>query len=527
MSIHLSTDCGVLPQRRSPASRAKSTQNAQAAAAALVAFVAAWSVYFAVTEAPFAIKHDMAEAYAWGQEFQLGYNQHPPFWAWVCGLWFSVMPHTQWAFGLLSAINAAIGLAGAWPLIGHFTSGGKRLAAWALLLTTPFYTLYAYKYDADTIFLSLWPWSLHYFLKSVERRRIPDALMLGGLIGLSLMSKYYAAILVASCFLAGVQHSAWWRYIRSGAPYISAVVAAVICAPHIVWLLVNDAPPLHYLANRSGLGWGLITSLTAKTGLSSLGSSLGLVLIVGWAAWTERRRGTQTAGRKLARLPADELPGATLPIATLPLGLLATLAVTPLVLTLVGALILRTRTTPDMPVGTFPLVPLLIIELIGIVDADRLARIACRLAVVVTIIAVVASPAITATRLWASHKLEATPYRDLGFEVTRLWHEHIGLKLAYVGGSDWCENAIAFYSPDRPHAFVHFDYTRNLWMTPQAVAEHGLLSACRASDRLCLAETAGFVTPSTIRIEETLVHRFLDFSGEPMPFVFTIIPPAR
>ena len=65
----------------------------------------------------------MAEAYAWGQEFQLGYNQHPPFWAWVCGLWFQVFPRTGWAFALLSSTNAAIGLWGAWTLIGDFAEG--------------------------------------------------------------------------------------------------------------------------------------------------------------------------------------------------------------------------------------------------------------------------------------------------------------------------------------------------------------------------------------------------------------------
>ena len=86
----------------------------------LAGFVAIWTVYLTITEAPGAIKHDMAEAYAWGQEFQLGYNQHPPFWAWICGLWFSVFPRTGWAFALLSSMNAGIGLWGAWMLIGDF-----------------------------------------------------------------------------------------------------------------------------------------------------------------------------------------------------------------------------------------------------------------------------------------------------------------------------------------------------------------------------------------------------------------------
>ena len=120
--------------------------------ASLAVFTLLWTVYFTVTEAPVAIKHDMAEAYTWGIEWQLGYNQHPPFWAWICGLWFSVFPRTGWAFALLSSLNAATGLLGAWMAIGNFAEGAKRRAAWVLLLLTPLYTFYAYKYNANTIF---------------------------------------------------------------------------------------------------------------------------------------------------------------------------------------------------------------------------------------------------------------------------------------------------------------------------------------------------------------------------------------
>ncbi|MFT9324730.1 MAG: hypothetical protein ABF537_11405 [Acetobacter sp.] len=42
-------------------------------------FIAIWTLYFTVTEMPVALKHDMTEAYSWGQEFQLGYHQPPLF----------------------------------------------------------------------------------------------------------------------------------------------------------------------------------------------------------------------------------------------------------------------------------------------------------------------------------------------------------------------------------------------------------------------------------------------------------------
>ncbi len=231
----------------------------------LAAFAAIWALYFTITEAPVAIKHDMTEAYAWGHEFQLGYNQHPPFWAWICGLWFSLFPRTRWAFALLSSLNAGIGLWGAWMAIGDFVEGRKRIAAWALLLLTPLYTFYAYRYNANTIFLSIWPWTLHYFMTSLQSRRIRDAVAFGVFVGLAMMSKYYALILVATCLLAALQHPSRWKYFAAAAPYVSAVVAALICAPHAWWLLTHQAPPLRYLANVSGQGWGLVLVHAGRT----------------------------------------------------------------------------------------------------------------------------------------------------------------------------------------------------------------------------------------------------------------------
>jgi 4-amino-4-deoxy-L-arabinose transferase-like glycosyltransferase len=477
----------------------------------LVGFVAIWTVYLTITEAPDAVKHDMTEAYAWGQEFQLGYNQHPPFWAWICGLWFSVFPRTGWAFALLSTTNAGIGLAGAWMLIGDFADGRKRMTAWMLLLLTPLYTFYAYKYNANTIFLSIWPWTLHYFIKSVRGRGIGSAIAFGFCVGLALMSKYYAVILLATCFLAVLQHPARWRYLRSASPYVSAAVAAVICAPHIWWLLTHRAPPLHYLEGISGQPWGIVTMYAVTTLAGAVEMNLGVIAVVGLVAWIGRRHDNATLDHDTRSSP---------------LGMLAILALAPLVLTCVSALALRTRDTPEMTVGTFALLPLLAIELARIEDTERLWRITVRLAGVLTFGALALSPAIAAQRAFlSSTAMKIAPYQEAAAEVTRLWHARTSRPLGFVGGSSWYENAVAFYSTDRPRVFVYFDYARNLWVTPEKLAEYGLLSLCISDDRDCLAQTQPFVTPDTTRTEVSLAHKFWGHVARPVHFVVTIIPP--
>jgi len=179
----------------------------------LIAFVVVWTLYATISSASGAIHNDMAEAYAWGHEFQLGYEKHPPFWAWLAGVWFEFFPRSDWAFALLAMSNAGLGLYGSWMLIGDFADGERRLAATALLLLTPFYTFLALKYNANSIFLSLWPWTMHFFIRSIDDCHLADAILFGLFIGLALLSKYLAVILAATCFVAALVHPLRRAYV--------------------------------------------------------------------------------------------------------------------------------------------------------------------------------------------------------------------------------------------------------------------------------------------------------------------------
>lgn len=485
----------VVPQGQEPTTRA--------VIAALVAFVFVWGATLAIGNAPFPILHDMSEAYVWGREFQFGYNQHPPFWAWVCGAWFLVFPRTGWAFALLGALNAGIGLGGAWMLIGRFARGPKRVAALALLLLTPFYTFGCYKYDANTIFLSIWPWTIYFFWASLEERRLGAAIGFGLCAGLALMSKYYALILFATCGLAALQTPYFWGYLRARSPWISVAFAAAVCAPHVVWLLTHQAPPLQYLASVSGRRFVDIAGDAASTGLTSLVSLLAALAV---AIWFSR-------GPKLAPAESPHL------------RVLGTLAFAPLILTLIAGLALRTKLTPEMPIGTFALAPLFFIEVLGAPRPERLAALATRLAAGLLALMFVASPFVMAGRVWLWAKAnEVAPMAEIAVEANKLWREKVGTPLAFVAGHGY-ENGVVFYSPDRARSFYDFNFSRSLWVTPEALAKYGLLTVCLKDDAECLAQNAKFLTPQTTQTNVTVAHRFWTHVTRDFNFVVTIVPP--
>ena len=468
----------------------------------LAAFVLVWSIYFAVTEYASAIHNDMAEAYAWGREFQLGYNQHPPFWAWVCGLWFLILPRANWAFAVLSMLNAGLGLAGAWALTGRFAQGDRRAAAAALLAVTPFYSFLAYKYNANSIFLSLWPWTLYAFLGSLRTRRLAPSLGFGVMMGLALDSKYYALTLGATCFVAALASRDRRAYFSAVTPYLSVAVALALWAPHLVWLAEAGAPPLRYLASVSGRSFG-------ETAFFAFSAALGAVLqqsVVLVLAYLPRARSD------FARLEDDRR---VLPI----------LALGPLVFSLIAAFALRTKLSSNMLIGVFPLTPLLAMAWLRS-DPARLRLWAERAALVVSLGALIASPAVAVGKAWYGRDSEDwEPRKEAALAATAAWRRATSAPLAFVAGSFRYDNAAVFYSPERPSVFVRFDYYGNRWASPEKIAALGLLTICRRDDETCLAETEKFATPETRREAVTLTHEAFGRERRSVDFLMTAIPP--
>jgi 4-amino-4-deoxy-L-arabinose transferase-like glycosyltransferase len=476
-------------------------------------FVLIWTLYAVISASPAAIHNDMAEAYAWGREFQLGYEKHPPFWAWIAGFWFEVFPRADWAFDLLAVSNAVIGLYGSWMLIGDFADGDKRLAATALLLLTPFYTFLALKYNANSIFLSLWPWTMHFFVRSIDERRLVDAILFGLFIGVALLSKYYALILAATCLVAALVHPSRRAYFASATPYVSVLVATLIFAPHAWWLVHSDAPPVSYFIHKTGLG--VITVILA-CGSLLVGVLLFHSVGIGLIAFAKRSdpRSWIAAFRFRWAVPRFRV--------------LAILAVLPLVLTVLAGLVFRLRPDTNMTIGIFSFMPLLLIELAGAEGDTRLYHLVRTLAIAVALVALVLSPAVALAKIWYRRDNNYTePRKELAHAATELWRKTTALPLRYVGGSQRYEDAVAFYSPDDPHVFIHLDYHRAPWVTPDDLSREGLLVVCSDADKHCLKSAANVSTPQTRRTDLSLVHSFWGYTVGEASFVITIIPPRR
>jgi 4-amino-4-deoxy-L-arabinose transferase-like glycosyltransferase len=480
------------------------------AAGSLLLFTVAWTVHGVIAGMGAQLHIDVLEAYAWGKEFELGYYKHGPFWAWVAGAWFLLFPVTNGSFTLLQAINSALGLLGAWLLIGLFARGWTRHAAALLLIATPLYTVMAFRYNANTIFISLWPWTLFFFVRSLDGMKLRDAALFGAFAAACILSKYYAVILLMTCGLSLFFHPNGRKYVLSPVPWLAAAVFAALVLPHVLWMLRTDAPTVAYVIAETGEGWLLAIQHAARFTFDNAVNFSG-VLVILLLAWQISRRGA-------VKEPVDKLPQSRR-------RFLAVLVLAPLLLTMFFALAFQLKIAVLMAVGIFPLLPLFLMQFVPVLDSRRCFQIAGAVAMAITVSAVPAAPierAVISARLTKS---TATPGRELAAAATALWHAGVNAPLRYAGGPFFNIDAIGFYSEDHPSSFVDLSYGKSPWVTPEKIRKHGLLIACAHKDSDCLNRAAGFLSGSWKQFSVSLSRTIGTHRAPEVAFDIFIVPP--
>ena len=474
-------------------------------------FAAVWLAYDSIATIGKSLHPDMIEAYTWGREFQLGYNQHPPFWAWITGAWFLIFPRTNWAFYLLAVLNATIGLAGAWRLLGLFSTGWQRRAAMVLLLCTPFYTFKAYLYNANSIYLSLWPWTAYAFVRAYDTRRHTEAVAFGAMVGLCLLSKYYAVVLIATCLSASFTQPDWRRYYATASPWLSMLVAGALFLPHVVWALDHHAPPVAYALSKTGLG-AYDTLRNTISFLSEVTAFHVLVLAIVIGCWWRRPAVTVAA---TGMMPREQR------------RMVAALALFPAVWTAFFGIVLELQTGGNMTIAMFPLVPLWLLTMFPAADAKQVFRLGAWVSGAIAGAALLASPAVaylTFTRTKGDPDW-VLPQQEVAHAATQIWHRETGAPLRFVGGSIYFGSPAAFYSDERPSGFVHLSYPLAPWVTPEAIHRDGLLAICASNDAACDNAASALGGDDVRRIELTLQHRLWGAERAPATVNLFIFPP--
>ena len=114
------------------------------------------------------IHFDVAEAFAWGQKFLLGYGKHPPLSGWVAGALVQAFP-ADWATYALAM--ATVGWAViCWLIALRVVDRRRAFFVLVMLALYPIFNFKGFKYNPDLLQLVTLPLLVLAYLDAFEKR---------------------------------------------------------------------------------------------------------------------------------------------------------------------------------------------------------------------------------------------------------------------------------------------------------------------------------------------------------------------
>lgn len=220
--------------------------------------MAAWAVIWFI--APLVmiggIYFDIAENIEWGKHWQFGYDKHPFLTAWVTRAAYDITGGA-WSAYLLSQLSIAASVFCIWTLAKHLMTPARALMA-ALVFYTFFisFPTYCIEFNNDTLQLSIWALTTLFFFLAVKNQSVRYWILAGIFAGLSMMTKYYSvAVLIPMAALVLMTQDGR-RSLRHIGIYLGGIAALAVVAPNLIWLVNNDFMPFKYAMDGAGLSAG-------------------------------------------------------------------------------------------------------------------------------------------------------------------------------------------------------------------------------------------------------------------------------
>ncbi|CAO6127469.1 ArnT 4-amino-4-deoxy-L-arabinose transferase and related glycosyltransferases of PMT family [Candidatus Pelagibacterales bacterium] len=196
---------------------------------------------------------DVIEALAWGQNFDLGYNKHPPLSAWIPGLLFKIFGNKDWIYYLLSQVFIVISFIFLWKLSSFFLKKNYQILLSVLTIEgIAFFTFETPQFNVNICQIPLWIGTVYFFFKSIRKNKITDWIFLGVFSALGFLTKYIFAYLLISLFFYLVFIFLIKKKINFNSLY-ALLTSFLIMLPHFQWLIQNDFTTIYYAVKRGGL----------------------------------------------------------------------------------------------------------------------------------------------------------------------------------------------------------------------------------------------------------------------------------
>src|SRR6516164_7357608 len=409
---------------------------------------------------------DVAEAFAWGQKFQLGYGKHPPLSGWVAGIWFKLFPIADWSTYALAMTTVAVGMVISWLIALRVVDYRRAFFVVVMLAIYPIFNFKGFKYNPDLLQLVTLPLLVLAYLNAFEKRNVRAGVWLGLAGALALMTKYWVLTMIGAIGLAALVHPDRLKFLRSPAPWVAMAVAVVALIPHLIWLKDVDFVPL----TNAGVNASQALNIWIIQLVVAIGPPLGALV---FKVYMKTDWGISLfflTPLALIAIPTLRLPGIALFRLTA-IWLVLTLA------TLAASPYIALREVTDHRTTS----------------ASYTAR------------------------------------SQLARQLTQMWHERFNSRWAVVAGTTEIGEPMTFYSPDHPAPFTPGEVWASGLTSLEEAKRLGFIGICQTTDpQLALCENwMKDNAPNAERLVMTTQRFFEGYPGPAIEWKIYIQPPAK
>ena len=476
-----------------------------------------WTLILMRLKAGQDVHFDVAETYAWGQKFLLGYGKHPPLSGWVIGIWFRFFPVTDWATYALAMTVVSFGIWVCWRIALRVVDRRRAFLTVVMLALYPIFNFKGYKYNADLLQLATLPLLVLAYLNAFEKRNAWSGVLLGLAGAAALLTKYWALTMIGAIGIAALLHPERVRFLRSPAPWVAIATFLLVLTPHLWWLKRVDFLPLKYAGD-------VYDDPSRIHALHSVGGYIGhnVVLLLFPIALAALAVWFMPQGRRnaLRTMTFNWRHGANSGVRISQAIHIWLISIIVAIGPPLGAFAFAVWMKTDWGIPLFFLVPLALVS----IPVLRIPRIALfritGMWLVLTLLILALSPQIAnrkaAQKVHTSLSYEARS--ELARELSDIWHKRFASRWSAVAGSVETADLMTFYSLDHPTPFTPYDaWSAGLLSTEDAMRT-GFIGICDPKDwqhAACVAWMKAHV-PDAERLDMT-TRRF--FHGTPGPVV--------
>lgn len=410
------------------------------------------------------VPQDTLEGIVWGNQWQWGYDKHPPLAAWLSALATKLGGTVGWPVYLLAQIAIILSFWAIWRIARRFLPPLYALISIMLLEGIMYYNLLSPKFNPGTLMTPVWALLMFASYAAIRDQKFWQWLLVGVAVAANIYTKYQAPFIILPLLVVLLITPEGRASFKKPGIYCSVILCVALLWPHIQWSIQHHFQELSYALERTAEGnrpttimQKILNHITnpANLILSQLGAMAGLFIML---------------------IPFYYCRRVALHINDFDKQFLYIVGLGPMALTVLYSVVTGDHVHGTWCTPYFSLFGILALVILQPEISKRQFKWFVILFTSLLLLAPIGQYGGLAVAPYLTHKADAKTYipgKNIAEAVTTQWHERYHTKLPYVAGSHYLLVYISAYSPDHPIPYFDWDMNQSAWIDEAQLREQG------------------------------------------------------